>query len=485
MHVIEQQNDHLPIINRQEQAPSNRRNFFKRLLQLGGLSGVALFSMRAGSVSAADQKKTLHLVNARDFGAAGNGVVDDTDAIQAAINASNLVYLPAGIYKCTSALMISKSNFKMYGDGELHFEKDFNGGGVTISAHVSNICLDGLIIRLMSNVNGLSFCGVYSIPSTASVVSSRFTNLKIYGAAFGINIDGGKKVATIPSEVANKAFSLAPGKATPMESALDGRITLSGNVIKDSLFSVRIGSGGAHGIYVRGSGYNIITSNHIENMQGGILAASEGIISNNIIINCFEDNGIYCAGSTGLSVIGNFIENTKADGIAFNHSVNCSAIGNQVSGARNASFRIQTGHNIVLSGNICNSKGVSSSLVRVFIDSESPDAPYNILIENNLFTGGITRRNPFAFGSVPLGSAYKNWRITGNQTDSVDISKLTGAFFGPYAIVMFGSHEGNSNLIVEGNTFTGVTPCPQASVECRFIRNATQDADNVFEYTER
>ena len=46
----------------------------------------------------------------RDFGAVGDGVADDTTAIQNAINASDAVFLPEGTYKVTGTLTSSSSN---------------------------------------------------------------------------------------------------------------------------------------------------------------------------------------------------------------------------------------------------------------------------------------------------------------------------------------------------------------------------------------
>ena len=57
-------------------------------------------------------------VNVLDFGAVGDGVADDGDAIRAACAASNVVYFPAGTYKFTgSSVTPLSSNFYYYGDG--------------------------------------------------------------------------------------------------------------------------------------------------------------------------------------------------------------------------------------------------------------------------------------------------------------------------------------------------------------------------------
>lgn len=63
------------------------------------------------------------VVNVKDFGAIGDGLTNDTTAIQAAISAAcartvgAVVYFPAGKYKCTSTLIITADNVFLKGDG--------------------------------------------------------------------------------------------------------------------------------------------------------------------------------------------------------------------------------------------------------------------------------------------------------------------------------------------------------------------------------
>jgi hypothetical protein len=57
-------------------------------------------------------------VNVKWFGATGDGITDDTEAIQGAINSSDTVYIPSGTYYITSSLNVSSLvDKKIYGDG--------------------------------------------------------------------------------------------------------------------------------------------------------------------------------------------------------------------------------------------------------------------------------------------------------------------------------------------------------------------------------
>ena len=67
-----------------------------------------------GAVATTVQSKLRESVSVKDFGAVGDGVTDDTAAIQKAINAASAVFFPAGTYLCGNILM--KSNLRLTGE---------------------------------------------------------------------------------------------------------------------------------------------------------------------------------------------------------------------------------------------------------------------------------------------------------------------------------------------------------------------------------
>lgn len=46
------------------------------------------------------------VVNVKDFGAKGDGVTDDTEAIQAAVTSNKSIFFPAGRYRCTESITV-------------------------------------------------------------------------------------------------------------------------------------------------------------------------------------------------------------------------------------------------------------------------------------------------------------------------------------------------------------------------------------------
>lgn len=58
------------------------------------------------------------VVNVKDFGATGDGVSDDTKAIQRAINQGiNRIYIPKGVYIITSPLIVTEYGYTIFGAG--------------------------------------------------------------------------------------------------------------------------------------------------------------------------------------------------------------------------------------------------------------------------------------------------------------------------------------------------------------------------------
>src|SRR6185312_14571183 len=89
---------------------------------------VPKYSLLPGEVGVID--KSIDFVNVKRFGAKGDGIADDTVAIQNAIKSSRNVYFPIGIYKITKTLVLSEYGQKLVGDSSRE---------TTIRQHTNNI----------------------------------------------------------------------------------------------------------------------------------------------------------------------------------------------------------------------------------------------------------------------------------------------------------------------------------------------------------
>lgn len=86
-----------------------------------GASSVSFVPAGTGAVARTAQDKMRESVSVLDFGAVGDGVTDDTAAIQAAVNSfpsgGGSVYLPRGTYKITSQITVAQNGMRVFGDG--------------------------------------------------------------------------------------------------------------------------------------------------------------------------------------------------------------------------------------------------------------------------------------------------------------------------------------------------------------------------------
>lgn len=95
-----------------------------------------------GAVQRSVDSKLNESVSVKDFGAVGDGVTDDTSAIQAAINAAfssgrKNVFIPKGTYRTTATLTLNGTGMRIYGEGAEFssiISADFTGTNFTDSA---------------------------------------------------------------------------------------------------------------------------------------------------------------------------------------------------------------------------------------------------------------------------------------------------------------------------------------------------------------
>jgi hypothetical protein len=124
--------------------PTGSRLTRRSLLFLGGaglaaplVAGVAGVARDAGDASSpspvdatrlAPTKDEDDVLNLRDFGAKGNGVADDTKAVQRLLDASArrgaVAFVPAGTYRCTTGLLL-RSDVQLQLDRRARLVKDW------------------------------------------------------------------------------------------------------------------------------------------------------------------------------------------------------------------------------------------------------------------------------------------------------------------------------------------------------------------------
>ena len=160
------------------------------LLVLAVASLVAVAALTRADASAVTCPGPSGYANVRDFGAMGNGVADDTAAIQAAISCyaapGGAVYIPAGVYRLTSHLYPQKST-RIIGAGSGGQSADAQTFAATTLDFRS--VLGGHAVRGADNSAGWGIEGVFLWgPKDNEVVSHEQNGAAIYTGGYSTRV---------------------------------------------------------------------------------------------------------------------------------------------------------------------------------------------------------------------------------------------------------------------------------------------------------
>jgi hypothetical protein len=225
----------------------------------------------------------------RDFGAQGNGVADDTAAIQKAIDAAGaasedaIAYLPTGRYVITSTLRITGRDFFVGGSGwgTKLIWKGPAGGVMTEVRDPQRVTLEDLMIGShdagamnnsldihqlgSSNASHMTYDGVYVFGMYQKAPLRQgllFTGL------------GEKEVVVMPHVQGNLRF-VDGGRATVLANcSYEGSVVVEGkNKARDGLlgFQTRLATIVSHGLYLRDNQSIVMSDFYVEQADNGYL----------------------------------------------------------------------------------------------------------------------------------------------------------------------------------------------------------------------
>ena len=300
-----------------------------------GSSLVGFLQAGTGAVARTVQAKERDVVSVKDFGAVGDGVTDDTAAIQAALDSGAAgVFIPQGTYLC-GALTIP-SNVQLYGEGAASILKVKNSANATLLTNddtvggnsgieLRDFAIDGNYTNQTGSPNGIQL----SVVTMSKVVGVSISNVRGMGVLLtdsdGNELSGivatacGKAVAGYGIYLYNSSFNRVVDCRT--DDNCIGIAIESNGVGKKAEFNVASNcTGQANRADFSQSGATV----HIE--QSG-----SGDAGGNIIVGCVAK------GSTGAG-----FNNTAGSNVTFSA---CTAIDNALSG-----FTASAAQNITLSG---------------------------------------------------------------------------------------------------------------------------------------
>lgn len=166
------------------------------IIHQGGVTKRATASELTKSVNTANG-----IINVKDFGAAGDGVADDTAAIQAAIDYwapfqafvsdGGYVYLPAGRYKTTSAINLTGKHGIYIEGGGVHATEVFATGNYPVFESINTASepwIDGHIKNMTIRGGGNSNANAHGI-YTVFTNGCTLENIALFSCKYGLNIN--------------------------------------------------------------------------------------------------------------------------------------------------------------------------------------------------------------------------------------------------------------------------------------------------------
>lgn len=353
-------------------------------------------------------------INIVDYGAVGDGVTDDSSAIQAALNAvtttGNIVYIPAGTYLIGTTLTpLSNTTIIGVGEKSKFITTQTSNFNIIHLYQISNVKITD--IGISGNAYGtdpaLPVRGVFAEQtSNCEICSCYFDSLN-----YGIHLSDTVVADTNNSgfDIHDNHFANAYGQENGGYGILHVRSynsTIHNNIMQPGPFE-------RHGIYIStGSRKAVVEGNIIENnrLAGITLSTGTGtdsaIYDVNITNNCVTGNGTitvnYAHGITGTGNIsnsrfeGNIVKNSSYYGILLQaadntrYPTNVLISGNNISGSQNSALTIDgcVGCNII--NNMCVNNGLDgTSNSEAILDNTNVTSTSNVFSGNRFDSGFI------------------------------------------------------------------------------------------------
>jgi len=393
---------------------------------------------------------TKNVANVLDFGAIGDGVTDDTVAIQAALDASNNVFFPDGDYLITSGVT------KVSDDVSVDF-----GNATIINGGVGYLFTFGTSADTPQN-NGLKVRGGNFIQSVPSTTSNQ--NYILIGAVKDFSISS------------MRLNNVSNGGITVYAGAEDG-------VINDIEIPSKSAYSTIRGIWLNGATASDYASQlmDLDSITRNATAVPIYAVKNVKISNCtltYGGYGIYCMNTRDVTIDNNHID---MSGVG---STRCIALNNYSPGAivcnnRLISDRSCTGilvtqysHDVVITGNVFSgSFGGNRAIYVAYLAS--------VLITGNRFSDETTQHieiNTGGFASVLNNEFFPSAYIAFFRVILLSALDATSLSQGSTAGVI-----ANSGLLFKNNTVSNRSVIVRADMSLASTVNENQPCVDTLE----
>lgn len=280
------------------------------------------------------QDKLSESVSVKDFGAVGDGVADDTTAIQAALDASNSVYVPPGVY-LLSATLHARPRTEFYGSIAEITQLKRNGANYGHTLELGTESSNPSNNANLCHVHGLWFQRNFAYtPGVTTTIPDPLS-----AGTSHIKLNGGQKAIIEDNMLWN-----APILIDVVSSSL---VTIRNNGLLAMIWDNRIPAlqEGFAAVQLRNStvmsGHTQLVSIEGNHLSGGYFSVSRPVTTGTVsdaMVECVGAlYGIYVTACEGLSVNGNYLGAFNQNNIYLNATAlvcNVRIWGNFIDGSR-------------------------------------------------------------------------------------------------------------------------------------------------------
>lgn len=341
-------------------------------------------------------------INVKQFGATGDGVTDDTLAIQngidEAIAKKSTLYLPPGVYNLTSVLMVNGSNVGIKGAGKGKTILITSANGFDIQG--DSITLEGFSLHTTETTNnGITITGNYHNIKNILLQGNDLTNNYWEKGIYCVNL--------WYSELSEIDVFGGPQNVSRRGSGVYADYSVNNRLNKCLFNSVN------HGVYLSGVFHPVLNFRN----EGWNIRDSIFIISN---------YGVYALSGLHVSINECVIDIIHTKGIYMEVGGSCSIANNWIAAANEDSnfigIHIKTGEKVIVTSNNISSKNSLGVGIKV-------ESSYNIITANTLFSTniGVLIENQFntitnnsvnGMGSYAIRIASANCVVSSNYIDN-------------------------------------------------------------------